>query len=145
MNVIEWLLGGQNNPSAGAIDVIAVRRADGTIACSPFHVKLSKGAKRGEKKIVKIHVNGTESKVSMKLGVAGEAFFVERTRDDIGREFCASPPGSPIPTGLISHEHAAERGNDQCEAATSVPSANSLSFGGRLVSKDSAQDTTDDR
>lgn len=80
MNVLEWFLGSQALP-AGAIDVVAVRHEDGSLLCSPFHIKLGKAAKKGEKKIVKLRVNGKEVDVFMKLGPAGEAFFVERTKE----------------------------------------------------------------
>jgi hypothetical protein len=78
-------MGSQNSP-AGAIDVIAVRRPDGSISCSPFHVKLAKASKKGEKKIVNLKVNGQVVDLSMKVGPAGEAFFVERTREYSRRE-----------------------------------------------------------
>ncbi len=91
MNVLEWFLGAQTLP-AGAIDVIAVRRDDGSLLCSPFHIKLGKASKKGEKKMVKIRVNGKEVEVFMKLGQAGEAFFVERTKEMRPREGLLSLP-----------------------------------------------------
>ncbi len=98
-HVIEWavssVLGSPNVQQAGAIDVIAVRRADGSISCSPFHVKLGKIPKKGEKKIVTLKVNGKDVSLSMKLGPAGEAFFVERTRERTHEEIWNSPPMSP--------------------------------------------------
>jgi phosphatidate phosphatase LPIN len=100
MNVVlEWVMG-MPSAQAGAIDVIAVRKADGTISCSPFHVKLGKASKKGEKKIVKLKVNGKAVDLSMKLGPAGEAFFVERTREFPRRELNSSYPGSPYGEGV---------------------------------------------
>ena len=87
MNVLEWavcsVLGSTlNSPhSTGAIDVIAVRRMDGSVCCSPFHVKLGKVSKKGERRIVTLKVNSKDVSLSMKLGPAGEAFFVEKARD----------------------------------------------------------------
>ena len=73
--------------------------ADGTIHCSPFHVKLSNVSRKGENKVVKMKLNGTELKLQMKLGRAGEAFFVERAQDQNSRrkkqhikESLSSPP-----------------------------------------------------
>jgi phosphatidate phosphatase PAH1 len=83
--VLEWVMGSPHSP-AGAIDVIAIRNPDGTLACSPFHVQLGKPAKKGEKKVVKLRVNGKSVDLSMKLGPAGEAFFVERSREYIRKE-----------------------------------------------------------
>lgn len=102
--VIEWassVLGAQNI-QAGAIDVIAVRHSDGSITCSPFHVKLGKIPKKGEKKIVTLKVNGQDVSLSMKLGPAGEAFFVERTRERTQEELWNSPPLSP---GTASYDY----------------------------------------
>lgn len=97
MNVFEWAVSsvlGSPNAQAGAIDVIAIRKADGGLSCSPFHVKLGKSSKKGEKGIVKVTVNGKDVELSMKLGPAGEAFFVERSRD-FRRNPSASFPTSP--------------------------------------------------
>jgi phosphatidate phosphatase LPIN len=85
MKVFEWFFSSsssqQQQLSSGAIDIIAIQRNDGTITCSPFHIKLGKGCKKGEKKLVKIKVNGNELKnVSMRLGSVGEAFFVEKIK-----------------------------------------------------------------
>jgi len=95
--VFEWAVSsvlGSPNSQSGAIDVIAVRKPDGTLSCSPFHVKLGKASKSGEKRIVKLKVNGKDVELSMKLGPAGEAFFVERSRDfrrDPNESFPSSP------------------------------------------------------
>lgn len=94
MLVVEWLIGAPQQ--SGAIDVVAIKKNDGSISCSPFHVKLNKGSKHGDRKVVKLRVNGVEAKLSMKLGPAGEAFFVERTRERVQKEYRTSPPMSPI-------------------------------------------------
>ena len=62
--------------------MVAVRDASGVLSCSPFHVKLNKAAKKGDScRIVKLSVNSKDVALSMKLGGAGEAFFVERTNE----------------------------------------------------------------
>jgi phosphatidate phosphatase PAH1 len=78
MNVIGWavnLLGSSTQQSVsvptGAIDVVAIKRSDGGIVCSPFHVRMNKAKKKGEKRLVKIRVNGKDVNVNMKLGYAG--------------------------------------------------------------------------
>jgi phosphatidate phosphatase PAH1 len=66
--------------TTGAIDVVAVRDSQGNLSCSPFHVKLNKPAQKGDCcRIVKLTVNSKDVALSMKIGSAGEAFFVERT------------------------------------------------------------------
>jgi len=99
MFALDWVLG-QNSGSTGAIDMVAIRRADGTLSCTPFHVKLAHGAKRGENKIVKLRVNGELASFHMKLGMAGEAFFVERTQERVHRKYITSPPESPFQSGV---------------------------------------------
>lgn len=66
MNVLEWAVSsvlGSPNAQGGAIDVIAVRKPDGSLSCSPFHVKLGKAGKPGEKRVVKLTVNGQVGKL----------------------------------------------------------------------------------
>lgn len=84
MNVLGWAANLWGNNAAlpsGAIDVIAVRQPDGSLICSPFHVKLGRSCKKGEKKLVKLRVNGKEVDVCMRLGPAGEAFFLKKVHD----------------------------------------------------------------
>lgn len=108
------------NPSTltGAIDVIVVRRladpsttgepsssstkvngADASslppeqeYACSPFHVRFGKWqVLRPVDKKVKVLVNGKEIPFSMKIGDAGEAFFVFETEDEVPEDLITSP------------------------------------------------------
>jgi nicotinate-nucleotide pyrophosphorylase len=66
--------------TSGAIDVVAIKDYSGNLSCSPFHVKLSKLGKKGDScRVVKLAVNSRDVALRMKLGGAGEAFFVERT------------------------------------------------------------------
>lgn len=68
------------NPStlSGAIDIIVVKQEDGeTFICSPFHVRFGKlKILRTSEKLVDISVNGTLIDIKMKMGDAGESFFV---------------------------------------------------------------------
>ncbi|XP_044273880.1 phosphatidate phosphatase LPIN1 isoform X1 [Varanus komodoensis] len=73
------------NPAtlSGCIDVIVVRQPDGTLQCSPFHVRFGKmGVLRSKEKVVDIEINGESVDLHMKLGDNGEAFFVEETEGD---------------------------------------------------------------
>ncbi|XP_062981240.1 phosphatidate phosphatase LPIN1 isoform X3 [Elgaria multicarinata webbii] len=73
------------NPAtlSGCIDVIVVCQPDGTLQCSPFHVRFGKmGVLRSKEKVVDIEINGESVDLHMKLGDNGEAFFVEETEDD---------------------------------------------------------------
>ena len=86
------------NPSTltGAIDVIVIQRPtdNGTteLACSPFHVRFGKWqVLRPSEKKVNVFVNGNPIPFNMKIGEAGEAFFVFETDDDIPADLITSP------------------------------------------------------
>ncbi|KAL6876594.1 LNS2 domain-containing protein [Trichoderma novae-zelandiae] len=86
------------NPAtlSGAIDVIVVERQDGTLACSPFHVRFGKfSLLRPYEKKVEFRINGVKQPYSMKLGEGGEAFFVFETSDSIPESMQTSPLVSP--------------------------------------------------
>ncbi|KAI0126601.1 Lipin/Ned1/Smp2-domain-containing protein [Xylariales sp. AK1849] len=86
------------NPStlSGAIDVIVVEQDDGTLACSPFHVRFGKfSLLRPYEKKVEFKVNGQKQEYAMKLGEGGEAFFVFETTDNIPQSLQTSPLVSP--------------------------------------------------
>ncbi|KAM6915280.1 phosphatidate phosphatase LPIN1-like [Xenentodon cancila] len=79
------------NPAtlSGCIDVIVVRQPDGSLQCSPFHVRFGKmGVLRSREKVVDIEINGEPVDLHMKLGDNGEAFFVQETEND--QEFVPS-------------------------------------------------------
>ncbi|KAG6854354.1 hypothetical protein C0991_007859 [Blastosporella zonata] len=86
------------NPSTltGAIDVIVLQRptdnGDTELVCSPFHVRFGKWQvlRPGEKK-VSVSVNGHPIPFNMKIGEAGEAFFVFETDDDVPDDLITSP------------------------------------------------------
>lgn len=96
------------NSGTGAIDVIAVRDSTGNISCSPFHVKLNRAGRRGDpNRIVNLAVNAKDVSLSMKLGAAGEVFFVERTRERFlrsGSPVASLAEGSPttVPTNVAA-------------------------------------------
>uniref|UniRef100_A0A3Q2P6R1 Lipin N-terminal domain-containing protein n=1 Tax=Fundulus heteroclitus TaxID=8078 RepID=A0A3Q2P6R1_FUNHE len=73
------------NPAtlSGCIDVIVVRQPDGSLHCSPFHVRFGKmGVLRSREKVVDIEINGEPVDLHMKLGDNGEAFFVQELTND---------------------------------------------------------------
>ncbi|EAW07374.1 putative lipin Smp2 [Aspergillus clavatus NRRL 1] len=86
------------NPAtlSGAIDVIVIEQEDGTLACSPFHVRFGKfSLLRPYEKKVEFQVNGVKQDYAMKLGEGGEAFFVFETSDEIPASLQTSPLVSP--------------------------------------------------
>lgn len=86
------------NPAtlSGAIDVIVVQHEDGTLCCSPFHVRFGKfSLLRPYEKKVEFRVNGFKQDYAMKLGEGGEAFFVFETNDNIPKSLQTSPLSSP--------------------------------------------------
>jgi phosphatidate phosphatase LPIN len=87
------------NPAtlSGAIDVIVIEQDDGSMACSPFHVRFGKfQLLRPSDKKVEFKVNGVKQNYAMKLGEGGEAFFVFETRDNIPQDLQTSPLASPV-------------------------------------------------
>lgn len=102
------------NPAtlSGAIDVIVVEQPDGTLSCSPFHVRFGKFQilKPSQKK-VEVLVNGKSTNIPMKLSDSGEAYFVFETSTDVKdipddllaspvMSATNSPPQSPEPSKL---------------------------------------------
>ncbi|ESK95125.1 nuclear elongation and deformation protein 1 [Moniliophthora roreri MCA 2997] len=90
------------NPATltGAIDVIVIQRPSSNgsteLACSPFHVRFGKWQvlRPGEKKVT-VSVNGRVIPFDMKIGEAGEAFFVFETEEDVPDELITSPLLTP--------------------------------------------------
>lgn len=86
------------NPStlSGAIDVIVIEHEDGSLACSPFHVRFGKfSLLRPYEKKVEFRVNDVKQDYAMKLAEGGEAFFVFETSDNIPEAMQTSPLVSP--------------------------------------------------
>ena len=86
------------NPAtlSGAIDVIVIEQDDGSLACSPFHVRFGKfSLLRPYEKKVEFEVNNVKQNYSMKLGEGGEAFFVFETTENIPEALQTSPLISP--------------------------------------------------
>ncbi|KAL0580719.1 lipin Ned1 [Marasmius crinis-equi] len=107
------------NPATltGAIDVIVIQRPTDNgsteLACSPFHVRFGKlQVLRPSDKKVTVSVNGRPIPFDMKIGEAGEAFFVFETDDDVPDDLITSPllkakaegkPGDDAEVGLGKH------------------------------------------
>ncbi|TPX46585.1 phosphatidate phosphatase [Synchytrium endobioticum] len=92
------------NPAtlSGAIDVVVVRQKNGDLACSPFHVRFGKlKLLTPREKVVEVSVNGEPVNVAMKLGEAGEAFFVIETEKPPPSQYATSP--IPQPRKLLDH------------------------------------------
>ncbi|XP_058881773.1 phosphatidate phosphatase LPIN1 isoform X1 [Acipenser ruthenus] len=118
------------NPAtlSGCIDIIVVRQPDGTLQCSPFHVRFGKmGVLRSREKVVDIEINGEPVSLHMKLGENGEAFFVQETGDDkeIIPSYLAT---SPILSDRAVLMEAQMKKNSVERHRSSVPSASSQSL-----------------
>ncbi|KAI9099447.1 Lipin/Ned1/Smp2-domain-containing protein, partial [Phlyctochytrium arcticum] len=86
------------NPAtlSGAIDVVVVQYPDGELVCSPFHVRFGKlKLLRPHDKAVEVSVNGEVTELLMKVGEAGEAFFVVETENPVPSEYATSPIQQP--------------------------------------------------
>lgn len=80
-----------------AFDVVAVRRFDETTELGPFHVRFNAGKSgTANRRIVRIKVNNKDVNISMKVGAAGEAFFIERTREKVLKTHRTSPITSRV-------------------------------------------------
>ncbi|GAA5816432.1 hypothetical protein MFLAVUS_009961 [Mucor flavus] len=95
------------NPAtlSGAIDIVVVEQQDGELATSPFHVRFGKlSVLLPQEKKVEIQVNGEKVPYLMKVGEAGEAFFVFETDHQVPEEFQTSPLLQAVPDTRSDHE-----------------------------------------
>ncbi|KAI8341725.1 Lipin/Ned1/Smp2-domain-containing protein [Chlamydoabsidia padenii] len=82
------------NPAtlSGAVDIVVVEQQDGDLTCSPFHVRFGKlSLLMPQEKKIEIKVNGQVVPYLMKVGEAGESFFVFETEHEVPEEFQTSP------------------------------------------------------
>jgi phosphatidate phosphatase LPIN len=129
------------NPAtlSGAIDVIVVEQEDGSLACSPFHVRFGKfSLLRPYEKKVEFQVNNVKQDYAMKLGEGGEAFFVFETTDNIPEAMQTSPlvsPASspPLPADGSSLANLSEPDFLELDAATGKPRSGSVTRPGIAV------------
>lgn len=119
------------NPAtlSGAIDVIVVEQEDGSLACSPFHVRFGKfSLLRPYEKKVEFKVNGVKQPYSMKLGEGGEAFFVFETTDTIPQSLQTSPLVSPASSPPLNPQQAGLQEPESLDLNDPVVKARSSSF-----------------
>ena len=76
--VRDFVLSENKATLSGAIDVVAIKHEGGVIRSTNFHVRFGSlnGVLKPKEKVVRIRVNGEETAMRMKLGIAGAAFFV---------------------------------------------------------------------
>ncbi|XP_046887091.1 phosphatidate phosphatase LPIN1-like isoform X2 [Hypomesus transpacificus] len=126
------------NPAtlSGCIDVIVVRRPDGTLHCSPFHVRFGKmGVFHSREKLVDIEINGEPVSLHMKLGENGEAFFVKETENmlEVIPPYLATSPILSDGAGLMEAQlgRGVSRNTDPAPG-TSLPVLGSQQEGGMI-------------
>lgn len=105
-SALGWWMGG-SSATSGAIDIVSVRQNDKTFSCSPFHVKLPVRALNKGHKTVSLLVNGIPVKVSMRLGSAGEAFFIIKNH-----QMDSSQPPQPSATTKKVTDNADDNAKD---------------------------------
>eukprot|EP01080_Neovahlkampfia_damariscottae_P003376 gene3376-5923_t len=78
---------------SGAIDIVVVKQPDGSFRSTPFHVRFGalKLYNSSEKK-VRIMINGKLTDVCMKVGDAGEVFFVQETSGPVTNKSIITSP-----------------------------------------------------
>ncbi|KAF9285691.1 hypothetical protein BGZ88_009445 [Linnemannia elongata] len=131
------------NPAtlSGAIDVVVVEQANGDLACSPFHVRFGKlSILRPQEKVVEVTINGRVVDFPMKVGDAGEAFFVFETEQEVPEEFATSPLAGPSSPDKVEDEidfldlaqgeggHVTTQPNDQDAGYVSAHSGHGSEF-----------------
>ncbi|KAK8814340.1 hypothetical protein WA158_008202 [Blastocystis sp. Blastoise] len=97
------------NPAtlSGSMDIVTVDYEDGSMLCSPFHVRFGKDQVLScRHKVVHISVNGKPTNARMKLGGEGEAYFVYEVKEDeiIPDDNFTSPLVSPDASPYSSPE-----------------------------------------
>lgn len=127
------------NPAtlSGCIDIIVVRQPNGSLQCSPFHVRFGKmGVLRSREKVVDIEINGESVDLHMKLGDNGEAFFVQETDNDqeVIPMYLATSPilsegASRMESQLKRNSVDRIRGLDPTSAAQGLPPSDTPSTG----------------
>lgn len=130
------------NPAtlSGAIDVIVVEQEDGSLACSPFHVRFGKfSLLRPYEKKVEFQVNNVKQDYAMKLGEGGEAFFVFETSDNIPEAMQTSPLVSPASSPPLPADGGSDLSNLsepdflELDAVTGKPRSASVTRPGMTV------------
>lgn len=105
----------------GAIDIVVVKQQDGSYIGSPFHVRFGKlGVLSSREKVVEIAINDEEVDLQMKLGRAGEAFFVEKlwSRENIPYNLATSPiPSSNFLSEKYDFALANQENNYSCDTS----------------------------
>ncbi|XP_015335448.1 phosphatidate phosphatase LPIN1 isoform X2 [Marmota marmota marmota] len=132
------------NPAtlSGCIDIIVIQQPNGSLQCSPFHVRFGKmGVLRSREKVVDIEINGESVDLHMKLGDNGEAFFVQETDNDqeVIPMYLATSPilsegASRMESQLKRNSADRVRSLDPCTPPQVVPPSETSS-GGSLVKK----------
>ncbi|CAN0922293.1 Phosphatidate phosphatase PAH2 [Linum grandiflorum] len=88
---------GPFHPFGGAVDIVVVEQADGSLKSSPWYVRFGKfqGVLKAKEKVVIINVNGVDVGFNMYLDQRGEAFFI-RDEDDDDDDRNDSGPHRPL-------------------------------------------------
>jgi phosphatidate phosphatase LPIN len=63
---------------SGCIDIVVVKDKNGNLKSTPFHVRFGKlKVLKTHDKVIELIINDKSTKVTMKLGKGGEAYFEE--------------------------------------------------------------------
>ncbi|GAB0489385.1 hypothetical protein MMPV_000604 [Pyropia vietnamensis] len=90
---------------SGAIDIIVVEDDDGVRRCSPFHVRFGKlQLLKSRGMAVDVWLNDVKTDLTLRLGTAGEAYFVAPEPDTVATTTTAT--ANPLPGPLSADEQA---------------------------------------
>ncbi|XP_061900724.1 phosphatidate phosphatase LPIN1-like isoform X3 [Entelurus aequoreus] len=128
------------NPAtlSGCIDVIVVRQPDGSMQCSPFHVRFGKmGVLQSREKVVDMEINGEPVDLHMKLGENGEAFFVQEMENDqeVVPSYLATSPILTENMVLMSSSLTAKNSGPQVQTLGSAGSGGETCTAATMIKK----------
>jgi len=96
---------------SGCVDIVVVRQRDGTLKSTPFHVRFGKlKVLKSKDKYVRIQVNNQPTRLTMKLGDAGEGFFEEEVVKVFKHQASSDENSQVIANDALPVASAAQRG-----------------------------------
>eukprot|EP00183_Erythrolobus_madagascarensis_P006321 CAMPEP_0185844932 /NCGR_PEP_ID=MMETSP1354-20130828/1026_1 /TAXON_ID=708628 /ORGANISM="Erythrolobus madagascarensis, Strain CCMP3276" /LENGTH=243 /DNA_ID=CAMNT_0028544765 /DNA_START=73 /DNA_END=801 /DNA_ORIENTATION=- len=100
----------------GAMDIIVVQHADGSLHSSPFHVRFGKlKLLRSREKLVSVSLNNEPTELQLTLGSAGEAYFLHPSDTPPPADMAPSPITSPLTSPKLTpvKHHVSIKGGDE--------------------------------
>jgi len=114
---------------SGCVDIVVVRQRDGTLKSTPFHVRFGKlKVLKSKDKYVRIQVNNQPTRLTMKLGEAGEGFFEEEIVKIFKHQVSYDENSQEVVNDALNNPFAAQRGVSRLGEQRKQKLANMLSM-----------------